>query len=79
MTIIKLSEAKAALGRYIHKAARGERFVISDRNRPVACLAPLPDAESGVRPKLGLMDGKAHVPDDFDAPLEAFEKDFYGA
>lgn len=79
MTIIKLNEAKAHLGKYARKAASGRSFIISDRNKPVAQLTALPDEHKGIRPKIGLMDGLVRVPADFDAPLPDFEKDFYGA
>ncbi len=78
MTIIKLSEAKAHLGRYAHKAANGQQFIIADRNKPVAVIGPAPQPDSGIRPKLGLMAGQATIPNDFDAPLSDFENDFYG-
>jgi len=78
MTIIKLSEAKAHLGRYAHKAANGQQFIIADRNKPVAVIDPAPQPDSGIRPKLGLMAGQATIPNDFDAPLSDFENDFYG-
>ncbi len=78
MTTIKLSEAKAHLGRYARKAAQGQQFIIADRNKPVAVIGPAPQPHSCVRPKLGLMTGQATIPDDFDAPLNDFENDFYG-
>ena len=78
MTTIKLSEAKAHLGRYAHQAAQGQQFIIADRNKPVAVIGPAPQPDVGIRPKIGLMTGKANSPDDFDAPLEHFENDFYG-
>lgn len=78
MTIIKLSEAKAHLGRYAHQAASGKHFVISDRNKPIAQLSPVPDERRGIRPSIGLMDGKVRIPENFDAALPEFEKDFYG-
>lgn len=78
MTTIKLSEAKAHLGRYARKAAQGQQFIIADRNKPVAVIGPAPQPDSGVRPKLGLMTGQATISEDFDAPLESFENDFYG-
>ena len=78
MTTIKLSEAKAHLGRYAHKASQGQQFIIADRNKPVAIIGPAPQPDRGVRPKLGLMSGQATIPDDFDAPIEGFENDFYG-
>jgi antitoxin (DNA-binding transcriptional repressor) of toxin-antitoxin stability system len=79
MTTIKLSEAKAHLGRYARKAAQGQQFIIADRNTPLAIIGPAPQPDSGIRPKLGLMTGQATIPEDFDAPLESFETDFYGA
>ena len=78
MTTIKLSEAKAHLGDYASRAARGETFLISNHNRPVAQLIAPPDDKLGVRPILGLLRGKAIIPDDFDEPIPEFEKDFYG-
>jgi prevent-host-death family protein len=78
MTTIKLSEAKAHLGRYARKAAQGQKFIIADRNKPVAVIGPAPQPDRGIRPKLGLMTGKATIPENFDAPLEHFENDFYG-
>ena len=78
MTTIKLSEAKAHLGRYARKAAQGQKFIIADRHKPVAVIGPAPQTDSGIRPKLGLMTGKATIPEDFDAPIENIENDFYG-
>ena len=78
MTTIKLSEARAHLGKYARKASKGACFIIADRNKAVAQLGPLPEAEIGIRPTLGLFDGQARIPDDFDAPMKEFESDFYG-
>ncbi|MFK5921528.1 MAG: type II toxin-antitoxin system Phd/YefM family antitoxin [Verrucomicrobiota bacterium] len=77
MTTLKLSEAKAHLGSYARKAAEGEHFIIADRNRPIAMLSPCDDDNKGVQPILGLMKEQASIPDDFDAPMEPFENDFY--
>lgn len=79
MNSIKLSEAKAHLGRYAREAAKGKRFLITDRNRAMAVLCEVDREPSGIRPRIGLMEGQACIPDDFDAPLEDFEKDFYGS
>lgn len=77
MTTLKLSEAKAHLGSYARKAANGESFVITDRNRPVAMLTPYPNEQLGIKPSIGLMEGMASIPEDFDAPLKDFENAFY--
>ena len=78
MNSIKLSEAKAHLGRYAREAANGKRILITDRNRAMAVLSGVEPELSGIQPRIGLMEGRIRIPDDFDAPLEAFEKDFYG-
>lgn len=77
MDSIKLSEAKAHLGRYTREVAKGKRILITDRNRAVAILSGVEAGSRGIRPRLGLMEGKAQIPDDFDAALEGFEKDYY--
>ena len=79
MDIIKLSEAKAHLGRYTRAVAQGKQILITNRNRAVAVLTGVASETKGIRPKVGLMDGKVHIPEDFDAPLEDLEKDFYGS
>jgi prevent-host-death family protein len=79
METIPLSTAKAHLGRYLRRAARGETFVLADRNRKLARLVPHEEPPTGIRPRLGILEGKGTVPDDFDAPLPEFERDFYGS
>lgn len=78
MTTIKLSEAKAHLGAYARRVKEGESFIISDRNRAIAQLVALPPPDQGVQPVIGLFDGQARIPDDFDQPLPEFETLFYG-
>lgn len=80
MSVLKLSEAKAHLGSYARKAHRGETFVLADRNCPIASLGPYRESSAeGIQPKFGLADGLVSVPDDFNAAVESFEKDFYGS
>lgn len=79
MTILKLSEAKAHLGKYARSAAKGHSYVIADHNVPLAVIAPYPGQAAGLKPKIGLMDGQATIPDDFDHALDAFEADVYGS
>ena len=51
--------------------------MISERKKTVAVIGPTTESASGVCPKLGLMDGKATIPHDFDETLEEFENDYY--
>ena len=43
---VGVAELRQNLSVYLRKIAAGERFVVTDRNRPVAMLGPVPDAES---------------------------------
>lgn len=67
MRKINIHDAKTHLSRYVNEAARGEEIVIAKAGKALARLAPLRPAKSPR--KLGLLDGKARIPDDFDAPL----------
>jgi prevent-host-death family protein len=40
---VGISELRRNLGGYLERVERGERLIVTYRNRPVAELAPLPD------------------------------------
>lgn len=42
MTTVGVGELRQNLSRYLKRVARGERLVVTDRNRPVAELGPPP-------------------------------------
>ncbi|HZP88800.1 MAG TPA: type II toxin-antitoxin system prevent-host-death family antitoxin [Burkholderiales bacterium] len=74
MKQVNVHEAKTHLSRLIDEVEAGEEVTIAKANRPVARLLPL----RGRRRRLGLLDGRFQIPDDFNAPLpddllEAFE------
>jgi prevent-host-death family protein len=76
MSIVNVHAAKTNLSRLLDAAAAGEEVIIARAGKPVAKLVPI-DQSLPPRP-LGLLDGKIHVPDDFDDPLpddilDAFE------
>jgi prevent-host-death family protein len=77
VTVINLNEAKAHLGKYVAKAAKGEVIVLCKRNRPVAELRAISGREEGRPVKLGVLKAAFKVPENFDAPLASFEKEFY--
>ncbi len=64
---INIHEAKTHLSRLVEQAQAGEEFVIAKAGKPVARLVPL--ASPRRLRKLGLLDGKLRIPDDFNAPL----------
>jgi prevent-host-death family protein len=67
MTKVNIHDAKTHLSRYVEEAAKGKEIVIAKAGKPVARIAPL--AAAKVPRKLGLLDGKARIPEDFNAPL----------
>jgi prevent-host-death family protein len=52
-TMIGIREAKAQLSRLVSEAERGAEWIITDRGRPVAKLAPIHDVNSPVEQRLG--------------------------
>lgn len=76
MEKFNVHEAKTQLSRLLDRAQEGEEFVIAKAGKPVARLGPL--ARQVRKRRLGLLDGKLKIPDDFNDPLpdgviEAFE------
>ncbi|MGH2474079.1 MAG: type II toxin-antitoxin system Phd/YefM family antitoxin [Candidatus Limnocylindrales bacterium] len=45
---VGIGELRQNLSRYLRRVARGERLLVTDRNRPVAELGPAPDAGGAV-------------------------------
>jgi len=67
MEKVNVHDAKTHFSRLLDRAEEGEEFVIAKAGRPVARLGPL--AQHGKKRRLGLLDGKFKIPDDFNAPL----------
>jgi prevent-host-death family protein len=67
MPKVDIHDAKTHFSRYVEEAAQGKEIVIAKAGKPVARIAPLAAAKAPR--KLGLLDGKARIPDDFNAPL----------
>jgi prevent-host-death family protein len=45
---VGVGELRQNLSKFLRRVERGERFVVTDRNRPVGELGPLTGAESAV-------------------------------
>jgi prevent-host-death family protein len=43
---VGVAQLRQNLSVYLRKIAEGERFVVTDRNRPVAMLGPVPSTEN---------------------------------
>jgi prevent-host-death family protein len=67
MPKVNIHQAKTHFSRYVEEAAQGKEIIITKAGKPVARIAPL--AAVKAPRKLGLLDGKARIPDNFNAPL----------
>ena len=64
-----MHQAKTELSKLVERVEAGHEVVIARGGRPVAKLTPL--AKAPARRRLGLLDGRFTIPDDFNAPLPA--------
>ncbi len=67
MKPINIYEAKTRLSQLVDEAASGHDVVVSRNGKPLARITRLTPAPRVVR--FGVLKGKVHVADDFDAPL----------
>jgi prevent-host-death family protein len=66
-SVVNVHTAKTHFSRLLDEAAAGAEIIIAKAGKPVAKLVPL-NAQAPRR-RLGLLAGKAVVPEDFDQPL----------
>ncbi len=67
MEPINIRAAKAQFSRLVRLAEQGQEIVITRGGKPVARLTRLEPPKKPIR--FGLLKGKIHVSEDFDAPL----------
>jgi prevent-host-death family protein len=70
-TVVNMHDAKSNLSRLAQRAASGEDILIAKNGKPVARLTRVADASPGSL--VGVLKGKIHMADDFDATPEEFE------
>jgi prevent-host-death family protein len=75
-TIVNMHEAKSSLSKLVAKAAEGEEVVIARAGKPVAKLVKYEEREPR---KLGGLEGKIWIADDFDETDQELIDLFYGS
>ena len=70
MIQVNIHQAKTHLSRLIQKAIEGEEVVIAKGNKPIVKLTQILNVPQ-IR-KLGSAQGKIHISDDFNEPLDDF-------
>ena len=64
--MVDVHEAKTHLSKLLDRVAAGETIVLAKAGRPVARLMPLEVMASVAERRLGFLQGRIQVPDDFD-------------
>ena len=64
---VNMHEAKTRLSRLVERVEAGEEIIIARAGRPAARLVPFKPASG--RRRLGLLDGRFEIPDNFNDPL----------
>jgi prevent-host-death family protein len=67
MSVVDVHAAKSELSRLLDAAAAGDEVIIAKAGQPMARLVPI--NAKPPRRRLGTLEGKIHIPDDFDDPL----------
>jgi prevent-host-death family protein len=67
MSTVNIHAAKTNLSKLVDQAAAGDEIVIARAGKPVARLVAL--APEQPRRRLGILEGKFTIPDNFDDPL----------
>lgn len=71
MRQVNIHEAKTHLSRLADEAGAGETIILAKAGKPIAKLVPLEDKPQERKPReLGFLDGRFHVPEDFDTMFE---------
>jgi antitoxin (DNA-binding transcriptional repressor) of toxin-antitoxin stability system len=74
MQHIEISEAAAHLPEIIQHVLAGDEIILTQDDKPVAVLSPVPSAIPSAEIAPGSAKGLIWMADDFDAPLEEFEE-----
>ena len=76
---IDIYQMKAEFSRFVKDVMRGKKFIIAHRNKPFAELRPIEDSKKK-RIVFGILSKrfKFTLPEDFNDPIEDFEKSYYG-
>ena len=67
MKQVNIHQAKTELSKLVERAEAGEEVIICRSGKPAAKLVPWTRVRG--RRRLGLLDGKFKIPDDFNRPL----------
>ncbi len=78
---VGIRETKANLSRYLHSVRQGNEIILTDRNRPVGKIVPIPSEELSLADRLCKLEEKGMIEPDTEmhepdpSPLSLPKKD----
>jgi len=78
MYITNISEAKANLSRLLQEVQQGKEVIIGKAGKPIAILSAY-SANTSSRKLGGSWEGRVHMSDDFDQPIDTITDSFYNS
>ncbi len=66
MRTVNMHEAKTHLSRLVENAANGEPFIIARAGKPMVKVIAVEAPEAGAMRRVGFLEGRISVPEDFD-------------
>lgn len=79
MTTVNIHDAKTNFSRIVERVSNGETVVIAKAGKPVAKIVPLEDSKVDTSRRLGGLEGRFTIPDDFKGFMkDEIEEMFYG-
>lgn len=76
---INIHKVKTHLSSLVDRVAEsGEAFVIAKAGKPIAKVVPIDACDEGKQQRLGFLEGRVKIPDDFDSMGDSkIDTDFY--
>jgi prevent-host-death family protein len=76
--LVSIADMKAKFSSYLKKSLEGESIIICNHNVAVAEIVPIKkNITKGKKIRFGSARGKVKIADNFNEPLEEFEREFY--
>ena len=69
METVNIHDAKTHLSRLVERVAKGETVIIAKAGKPMVKLVPLEQTDVDTSRRLGGLEGRFKIPDDFDTMM----------
>ncbi|MEI9851096.1 MAG: type II toxin-antitoxin system prevent-host-death family antitoxin [Sphingomonas sp.] len=77
MLTVNIHDAKTRLSELIARAVKGEPFIIAKAGKPMVKVTAIDAPEPKAKKRIGAMEGRFKVPDDFDTMFQQEIEDMF--